>query len=384
MNLSRRQILQAAGAGGALALLGPLGCSTPGSRSEAKDLIARQETPYNAEPSLEVLSESWITPLRHFFVRSHGPVPVIDPSAYRLSIGGMVGRPVSLSLDQLREFKSISAPATLQCAGNRRGEISRIKPVGGVQWGAGAIGTSEWGGVSLSELLRAANPAPGAKYVWFEGLDEPLVQGKKTAFGASIALEKAMRPETLVALHMNGRPLTADHGAPARAIVPGFVGARSVKWLGKVTLADRPSENYFSHRDYKFFPPEVTAETAKWEERDPIFEYVLSSAICSPRADQTVPAGRLRVRGYSIAPVPLERVEVTVDGGATWTAGRFTGAEAPFTWRLWEAEVEVGKGARVLAVRSTDSRGVPQPESGAWNFKGYLYNGWHRVPVTVA
>jgi sulfite oxidase len=348
------------------------------------ELLTRQETPFNAEPALEHLPASWITPLRHFYVRMHGSIPVVDPALWTLSVEGMVERPLSISLDRLRgEFGTSSVPATLQCAGNRRREHARTKAVGGVQWDGGAIGNAEWGGPRLGELLARAGVKNGARFAWFEGVDEPMMGGKKTRFGAAIPLEKAMRPETLVAVEMNGRPLTAEHGAPARTIVPGYVGARSVKWLGRIVVSDRTSDNPFSARDYKLFPPEVTAETVRWEEKEPILEYGISSVICSPRSGAEVPAGRLKVRGYALSPVPLGRVQVSSDGGATWVDAAFEGRETPWSWRLWQAEVEVAKGARVLAVRATDSRGGAQPETAPWNFKGYLYNGWHRVPVTA-
>ena len=380
MSLTRRQLLKA---GGALAVLGPLGCAASGA---AKELIARQETPWNAEPSLDRLPGSWITPLRHFYVRSHGAVPAIDPATYRLSVGGLVERPLSLSLAELKSAEQGASPATLQCAGNRRSEISRIKTVGGVQWDAGAIGNAEWRGARLAELLKRAGVKSGAKVVWFEGLDEPVVKEQKIRFAAMIPLEKALRPETLVALEMNGEPLAASHGAPARTVVPGYIGARSVKWLGSITVSDRPSDNYFSMRDYKFFAPDVAAETAKWEEKDPIYDYALSSAICSPMANETVKAGRLRVRGYALAPAgaSLRRVEVSANGGVTWAEARFLGEESPYSWRLWEVDFEVPSGPRVLVARASDSTGRVQPEQPAWNFKGYLCNAWHRVPVIVA
>lgn len=378
MTLTRRDLLKAAGA---LGLLGPLGCagSLPG-------LLQRQESPYNAEPALDQLPQSWLTPLRSFYVRSHGPVPSIDPAAWRLSIGGLVERPQLLSLDELRRAESGTVAATLQCAGNRRGEISRIKTVGGVQWDAGAIGNAEWRGASLAALLKRAGVKAGAKYVWFEGLDQPTVKEQKLRFGAMIPLEKAMRAESLVAIEMNGAPLTPSHGAPARALIPGYIGARSVKWVGAITVADVPFDNYFSAKDYKYFAPDVTAETAKWDEKEPIYEYLLSSAICSPMANETVKAGRVALRGYALAPgggATLTRLEVSADGGKSWTEGRLTGTESAYAWRLWEAEVDLAPGNRVLSVRAADSTGRVQPEQPAWNFKGYLCNSWHRVPVTV-
>ncbi|HXX93834.1 MAG TPA: molybdopterin-dependent oxidoreductase, partial [Planctomycetota bacterium] len=238
-------------------------------------------------------------------------------------------------------------------------------------------------GPRLGDILLKAGVKNGARFAWFEGIDEPPVAGKPVHFSAAIPLEKAVGAETLIALEMNGRPLTAEHGAPARALVPGFVGARSVKWLGRIILSDRWTDNPWSARDYKLFPPEVTAQTVKWEERDPILQYALSSVICSPRPAAEVPAGKLKVRGYALSPEPLERVEVSADGGSTWVKASFEGRETPWTWRLWQAELEVAPGPRVLAVRAADVKGAVQPEKGPWNFKGYLYTGWHRVSVNV-
>ena len=382
--LTRRQILKAAGAGGALVILGPLGCSSTGAGT---DLIQRQEMPYNAEPRLDALPEAWVPPIRHFYFRSHGPVPQVDASTYRLQIGGMVERPLRLSLDELRASPQGEAPATLQCAGNRRLELIRIKKgIPGVAWDAGAIGNADWRGAKLSELLKRAGVKSGASYVWFEGIDEPVVAGKKIHFAAMIPLEKAMRPETLVALEMNGEPLPPSHGAPARALIPGYIGARSVKWLSSITVADRPSDAHYASHDYKLFPPDVTDETAKWDEQAPIFENLLSSVICSPAPNQAVKAGRITLRGWALAPGgvggAVAKVEVSADG-STWKVARFVGKESAFAWRLWEAEVEVAPGARVLTVRATDQSGRLQPEKSAWNFKGYLANGWHQVPITV-
>jgi sulfite oxidase len=388
--LSRREALRLLGAGGALAALGPAACSGPAPSSEADfgphELLAKQQDPYNAEPRADTLVGSWVTPRRYFYVRSHGAVPRIDPAEYRLRVEGMVAEPQELSYSQLESaYPRSTAPATLQCAGNRRSEHHRSKPVGGVLWDQAAIGNAEWTGPRLGDLLRKARVAPGARYVWFEALDEPVVKGEKMHFGASIPLEKALSPETLVALEMNGRPLTAEHGFPARMMVPGYVGARSVKWVHRIVVSDRPTDNYFSARDYKMFPPDVSAEKAKWEEQEPILESAVNSAICSPRDGEQVPAGRLPVRGYAQAPGrrTIARVEVSSDQGGSWVGARLLGSLAPFAWRLWEAELSLRPGPGVLWVRATDSEGGTQPQTAPWNFKGYLYNGWHRVSVQV-
>ena len=185
-----------------------------------------------------------------------------------------------------------------------------------------------------------------------------------------------------------GRSLSREHGFPARTIVPGFIGARSVKWLGKIIVSDRSSENNFVAKDYKMFPPEATPESVKPDQYDPIYEMVLGSAICSPRLGDHVRAGTITVRGYAVPPgdsgASLSRVEVSPDGGKTWTVARFSDRQGRFTWRLWEADVSVPSGNSTLVVRATDSKGKTQPERAAWNFKGYLNDSWHRVTIVAS
>ncbi|MBI3855121.1 MAG: molybdopterin-dependent oxidoreductase [Planctomycetes bacterium] len=385
MTLTRRELLRAAGASLAL---GPAGCSIFGLGAPEKDLISRQENPFNAEPRLDRLLESWTTPYEHFYVRCHGTQPVVDPATYALTVEGLVERTLRLSLEDLQKLPKVSVSATLQCAGSRRNEHNHVKPVAGVLWDAGAISTAEWRGLRLSVLLERAGLKPAAKQLWFDGLDTVTLKDRQTVFGGGVPLEKAMRPETIVALEMNGSPLSREHGFPARTIVPGFIGARSVKWLGRIVVADRPSENNFVARDYKLFPPEAAAETVKPAEFEPIYENILTSALCRPLAGQTLKAGRTQAAGYALPPGSpggaIGGVEVSPDGGATWVPATLTGKDQPFSWRLWTADLDLTPGARTLVVRAKDAAGALQPERAPWNFKGYFYNGWHRVPVTVA
>jgi len=387
MRATRREFIRATGMAGAALWAAQGGCSSPGAaRDEVDELITRQETPYNAEPRLDRLVQEWITPTKSFYVRSHGTRPAVDAGGYRLSVEGLVDKPTSFSLEDLEGMRAVSRPATLQCAGNRRLEHSKVKPVGGVQWDAGAIGTAEWKGPRLADVLAKAGLKSGAKHLWFEGLDTVSLKDRQTAFGGGVPIEKAMRPETLIAVTMNGRPLSREHGFPARTIVPGFIGARSVKWLGRIVVSDHPSENNFVARDYKMFPPEATPETVKPEQFGPIYEMVLGSAICSPRAGDQVTAGRITVRGYAVPPgeagASVARVEVSSDDGKTWTPARFQGTRSDFAWQLWEAQVNVPGGPSTLVVRATDSKGRTQPEQASWNFKGYLNDSWHRVQIS--
>lgn len=360
-----------------------------------KRLIAREQSPYNAEPPLPDLARGFLTPHESFYVRSHAPVPQIHPAGFRLEVAGLVERPLSLGLDELRRgFPQVTVTATLTCAGNRRSEHSKVRKVGGVAWGAGAIGTAEWTGVPLSAVLRAAGLRDGARHVWFEGLDRVPDGGNTISFGASIPIEKALAeagspaggavPGALVAFAMNGRDLPPVHGFPLRSLVPGYIGARSVKWLGRVVVSDRPSDNHFVRHDYKLLPED---DPATWAAGAPIDKYAINSVICSPEEGATLRPGRVEVRGYALAPgLPgrrITQVGVSADGGETWTRARVSDAERDFCWQLWHAEVSVTPQTRSLAVRARDSAGETQPRVPEWNVKGYLYSGWHQVAVTV-
>ena len=234
-------------------------------------LTPRSEKPYNAEPPPSLLVENFITPNALFFVRNHLPVPRIDEKTYRLKIEGLgIKEDISLSLNDLRtKFPHHSVTTTIQCAGNRRSEMNQVKQVRGLEWGKAAISTATWTGVRLVDLLKLSGVDtnhPHLKHVQFEGLDSDPVQG--TAYGASVPVEKVLDPktETLIAFEMNGQPLPRDHGFPVRVIIPGIVGARQVKWLGKIILSDEESSSHWQQKDYKGFSPSTDADSVKWSE----------------------------------------------------------------------------------------------------------------------
>jgi sulfite oxidase len=348
-------------------------------------MSVRQEAPFNGGPPLWALASSFVTPTDLFFVRSHAGTPDVDPQRYRLAVGGLVRRPLSLSLADLAALPHASVRATLQCAGNRRDELLAVGPVPDeLAWGADAISTAEWSGVPLSAVLAEAGVEPGAAHVAFESLDTVERGGSRFSFGGSVPLAKALAGEVLLADRMNGEPLAPAHGFPLRVVVPGYIGARSVKWLGSVVAQAAPSDNYFQAHAYKLFPPGVTPETVDWSGGLMLGELSVTAAICAPTAGARVPAGPIAVSGYAMAGGgrTVERVDLSADGGHTWAQAQL-GEGAAWTWRLWRAEVELAPGPCELVVRAWDSAANTQPEAvrSTWNFKGYMNNAWHRVAV---
>ncbi len=194
-----------------------------------------------------------VTPVDLFFTRSHAAVPRIDPRTWRLEVGGLVNRTTSFSLEELiRAFPRRHVTATLVCAGLRRNEFLRLGALPGeLPWGPEPASTGGWTGLALGDLLQAVGVAERARYVEFLGLDQVERHGHEFGFGGSIDLTKALSAEVILATELNGAPLPPVHGFPLRAVVPGWIGARSVKWLGRITLLEEPSSNYFQSSAYR-------------------------------------------------------------------------------------------------------------------------------------
>lgn len=380
--LSRRRLLRMLAASGlSMAAIRPW-------QASAAAPIVRSANPLNTEPPLVELVASHLTPVATWFVRNHGPTPQLAAADVRLRIEGMVHKPQTFTLGELTErFPPRTVEATLTCAGNRRQELSQIRPVAGVAWDAGAISHGQFGGVALRDVLSAAQLLPEARHVWLEGLDPVReADGSEAPFGGSIPLEKALAesPPTLLAHTMNGQPLTPEHGFPLRCVVPGYIGARSVKWLTRIVVSDRPSPNRYVAVAYKVVHSDAPQEAASAE---PIYAMPVNAAICLPGRGTRLPAGRVRVAGYAL-PSGLEgavltSVELSVDGGHHWQPVQRQGPSQPGVWQLWSWEGNLPPGRHELVVRASDSRGQQMPRDGSWNFRGYLFNGWHRVHVEV-
>ena len=354
----------------------------PQSETKLRDgRIVRCESPLNLEMPFSSL-DSFLTPTKSFYVRTHFPIPAIDRDGWWLHVEGEAEKPFAINYEQLITFESVTALVTLECAGNNR---SFLEPkVKGVQWHLGAVSTAEWTGVRLSALLDRAGLKPNACEVILEGADcgmpgEPKSPPGELTFARSIPLEKARR-DVLLAYKMNGKDLPPEHGFPVRAIVPGWYAMASVKWLQRIIVADRPFAGFYQTLDYAY-----------WERRDdiaelkPLTEIQVKAEIARPTGDEIVPANSsVRVRGSAWGcDAEITKVELSTDNGATWSETKLLGESNPNAWRFWEFNWQTPSqpGKQSLIARATDSLGRTQPVHRDPDRGTYMIN--HLLPITV-
>jgi sulfite oxidase len=327
---------------------------------------------------------TWLTPVPHFFVRNHMYEPVqLDANDWRLSIGGEVEKPITLSLADLSKLETHSVVNTLECAGNGRNLYRPQVP--GIQWGKGAVSTARFSGPRMRDVLHRAAVKPTGKHVMFRGLDE--VPGKVPPFIRSIPIEKALDSDTLIATHMNGQPLTKHHGFPARALAPGWIGAASCKWLTEIKLLDAEFAGNFMSPGYRFpNQPVKPGDAVKPEDTHPLTALSVKSVIAGPGDGATVNSGKLFVHGAAWAgEADITKVEISTDNGATWNPAKLGHDQSHYAWRLWTYDWKTTKsGDYTIQSRATDSQGRTQPSTPAWNPSGYLYNAVDQVKIHVA
>lgn len=336
--------------------------------------IVRSEDPPNLESPFENL-DGFITPQPRFYVRTHFPIPKLDRPAWRLSILGEVEKPFEISFDEILKLETRTIPVTLECAGNNR---SFLEPkVEGVQWGLGAVGNANWIGVPLSILLERAVVRPIAHEIVLEGadsgeLDDAKAPRGQVKFARSIPLAKAK--DVLLAYRMNDVDLPPEHGAPLRAIVPGWYAMASIKWLTRIVVIDRPFLGYYQTLDYAFW---------KDGELTPLREMQTKAQIARPMPGEVVQANSdVRVFGAAWTCGEIAKVELSLDGGLSWRVAELLGESKPNAWRLWEYSWRTGKpGPARLIARACDARGQTQPALRDWNRGTYMIN--HLLPVDV-
>jgi DMSO/TMAO reductase YedYZ molybdopterin-dependent catalytic subunit len=328
-------------------------------------------------------ANSFITPVAHFFVRNHMHEPsTLDAAEWRLSIGGEVEKPLTLTLAELAKMEQRTVTNTLECGGN--GRAFAVPHVPGVQWEKGAVGTARFTGPRLEDLLRRAAVRPTGKHVMFRGLDE--VPGKVPAFIRSIPIEKAIDGDTLVALHMNGVALTKHHGFPARALVPGWIGAASCKWLTEIKVLDKEFEGNFMNPGYRMpNQPVKPGDAVKTEDTHPATALNVKSLIASPSDGTTAKSRIIQMQGVAWAgEAEIARVEVSMDLGTTWQQAQLGKDRSHYAWRLWSYSWKAPKpGDYTIMSRATDSQGRVQPDWVQWNPSGYLINVTDRVKIHV-
>lgn len=344
-------------------------------------LIVRAEEPLNLEMPFSTLND-FTTPNESFYVRCHFPIPEITASEWRLTIEGEVEAPFELSYDELLAMESRTIAATLECAGNNR--LFLEPKVKGVQWGLGAVGNASWTGVPLSAVLDRAKVKSGAIEVVLEGADEGEVDKSpqpsgKISFSRSLPLGKAF-DDVLLAYQMNGEKLTAAHGFPLRAIVPGWYAMASVKWLQRLIVTAKPFNGYYQSLDYSF-----------WDRSGPLpvlaalTEQQIKAEIARPENGETVPAvTTIRIHGAAwSSDAEITKVEISLDAGGSWQSAQLLGDSVQNAWRLWEFDwrTSATPGKQTLRARATDSRGRVQPLERDAERGTYMIN--HVLPVEV-
>ena len=359
-----------------------------GFPADARGMIVYSDEYITREMPVSFL-DSWITPTERFFVRNNEHMPQINPNVspadWKLAITGEVARPQTLTLGELLRIEPRSVTNTLECAGNGR---AFFQPrIGGVPWTRGGVGNAVFRGPSLGTLLRMTGVKSTARHVAFRGASLP---SPDPPFMRSIPIDKGLDPDTIVATQMNGAPLTQEHGYPARALVPGWIGSASIKWLTEIRVLTHELQGYYMDSAYRL-PASAAGETvvgaAKAQRGSVITALPVKSIIATPADHSTINPGAaaLRVSGAAWAGAStVARVEISTDDGQSWQLAALGAEHARYAWRFWEFEWRPPQeGTYVIISRATDHRGRSQPLKMQWNPGGYLWNAADRVRVTV-
>jgi sulfane dehydrogenase subunit SoxC len=323
-----------------------------------------------------------VTPAGLHYLLIHYDIPDADPASWQLEIGGKVETELSLSLEDLRARPRVTLAVTLECAGNGRA-LYEPRPVS-QPWLLEAVGNAEWTGTPLRRVLEEAGIGDGSVEVAFAGADHGIESEVEQDYERALPLAEALGDDVLLAYEMNGAPLLPQHGAPLRLIVPGWYGMTLVKWLRRITVLAEPFQGYQNVRGYRYRATED-------EPGDPVTRIHVRSLMLPPgipdfmTRKRFVEAGRSTVEGRAWSgSAPIERVEVSDDGGETWADARLGALPvSPYAWRSWSFEWDAQPGDQELCSRATDGTGETQPLEPEWNVGGYRNNSVQRVPVLV-
>ncbi|XP_041975205.1 sulfite oxidase, mitochondrial [Aricia agestis] len=367
-----------------------------------KRLIVKTAKPFNAEIPPQYQIAHFDTPNELFYVRQHMPVPELSEEEHTVTVT-IVGdgtSTISLTLQDIERFPQVTVRAALMCAGNRRSEMNKVKPVKGLSWQAGAISCATWRGALLRDVLLACgldprDPRNVERHIIFTGAD---IDATGTHFSTSLPLNAALAADAqvLLATHMNGERLPLDHGYPLRVVVPGAPAVRSVKWLQGITISTEESPSHWHQKDYRSFNPSKTWETADFSTAPPVYSLPVTSAVCQPLDGDTVTAddGHIDIKGYAYSGggAKILRVDVSLNGGASWEEAELVTDPAPprrhYAWALWSARLRLPdpKASTVdIWVKATDSNFNTQPENfdHIWNIRGILSNAYNKIKVNI-
>lgn len=336
-------------------------------------LVVVRAQPLCAETPTPLLSTP-ITPAPSVYVRSNFPLPPLD-ATHKIEIGGAVQSPFAISLPELAELPQRHVTVTLECAGNGRLGMDPV-PVG-EPWRFGAVSTTTWSGVSLRTLLERAGLAPDVVEILGHGADAGPHDGADgdVRFARALPIADAMHPDTIVATHMAGEPLTADHGAPARLIVPGWYGMASVKWLARLDAIMTPFTGYFQQQRYVY---DVNGTM------EPVRRSRVKSMITSPI--EGAPCARaVTVQGWAWSGAgAIARVQLAVNDAPLWIDAALGTPASAYAWTPFEAELILPDAeTATIWSRATDMAGNTQPERIQWNRLGYGNNGVRGVVVEL-
>jgi DMSO/TMAO reductase YedYZ molybdopterin-dependent catalytic subunit len=380
MKHSRRNFFALA-AGGALVVQSR--AQSPGDVVK-QGMIVRAARPEDLEMPLSGFSD-YITPVEHFFVRTHVYVPTVDLSKWQLEVGGNVATPLTLTMAELRRMPSVELIAVQECAGNGRAFFD--PPVAGMQWATGSVGNGRWRGVRLADLLKRAGIKASSVEVLFDGADVPI--GTMPDFRRSITVKKALDQNTLLAYEMNGEALPVKHGFPLRVIAPGWASDSWVKWVTSVQVLDKEFDGFWMKSAYRRPDfPMAPGSSMPADQMKPVTSLHVKSVIASPRPGQIAMQGKpLSISGvaWSGDGGAVTSVQVSTDNGRNWKLAELTPNQfTQFGWRQWEISwtprnVEYA----TVIVRASDASGNIQPFEQEWNPSGYGWNAAPRVGVTV-
>jgi DMSO/TMAO reductase YedYZ molybdopterin-dependent catalytic subunit len=353
---------------------------------EKRALLRLTSRPPQLETPMGVYNEGLITPNDAFFVRYHlANIPTeIDPATFRLSVKGLVDKPLSLSLADLKALGSTEVVAVNQCSGNGRGFFE--PRVAGGQAGDGLMGNARWTGVPLRAVLDRAGIKPGAVQVEFGGLDGP-VMDTTPDFAKALELDHASDGTVMLAWAMNGADLPFLNGYPLRLVVPGYFGTYWLKHLNEITVLDKPLANFWMATAYRIPDNDcncVQPGTAPAKTK-PIGKFKVRSFITSLQPGAAVKAGPLNLAGIAFdGGSGIKSVELSTDGGANWTAATLGQDLGPYSFRGWTAPVVLAAGEHALKVRAVSNAGETQPVEQPWNPSGYLRNLIETTTVRAA